>query len=159
MPVPATDIALQWLQSQGLTENPAQRLSYAGGSPLSVLNTARESVVGQEDTAKMLAQGSRLDPFVAAPLCLVEGMEMALHALQKWTYDLLAVRLVDNAHYHSGHASALQALSKSVDLPRLLDFQQKLNEARRSATHPLNNELQMESLLLQYTQLFTTKTN
>jgi hypothetical protein len=29
-----------------------------------------------------------------------------------------------------------------------------LNEARRVSLHPLNNELQIESLMIQYTQLF-----
>jgi DNA polymerase-3 subunit delta' len=79
--------------------------------------------------------------------------------LQKWIYDLLAIRYTGDVRYHAGYAGALQVLSKSVDLTLLLDFQQKLNEARKSAAHPLNNELQLEGLLLQYTQLFSTRSN
>ncbi len=158
MPVPQTDIALQWLESQGV-KSPAEQLAYAGGSPLSVLKDAEEGMLPIDNIAKMLGNGARLDPFVAAPLCLAQGMEAALHMLQKWIYDLLAIRFAGSVHYHARYAGALQALSKSVDLVLLLDFQQKLNEARKSATHPLSNELQMESLMLQYTQLFSTKSN
>lgn len=158
MPVPQTDIALQWLESQGM-ESPAERLAYVGGSPLSVLKDAEDGMLPIDNAAKMLANGARLDPFLAAPLCLAQGMESALHMLQKWVYDLLAIRFTGSVHYHARYADALQVLSKSVDLVLLLDFQKKLNEARKSAAHPLNNELQMESLMLQYTQLFSTKSN
>jgi DNA polymerase-3 subunit delta' len=84
-------------------------------------------------------------------------MEAATCALQKWIYDLLACRLTDEVRYHAKYTSALQALTKSVNLGLLLDFQRKLDEARKSATHPLNNELQLEGLLLQYTHIFSTR--
>jgi DNA polymerase III subunit delta' len=45
-------------------------------------------------------------------------------------------------------------LCKSVNLQALLRFQQQLIEAKKLANHPLNNELQLENILLQYTQLF-----
>jgi DNA polymerase-3 subunit delta' len=139
--------------------SPAEQLAYAGGSPLSVMKNTEEGVLPLDNAAKILAYGAKLDPFIAAPLCLVQGMDAALHMLQKWIYDLLAIRFTGSVHYHARYADALQALSKSVDLILLLDFQQKLNGARKSAAHPLNNELQMESLMLQYTQLFSTKSN
>jgi DNA polymerase III subunit delta' len=45
-------------------------------------------------------------------------------------------------------------LSKSVNLRVLLRFQQTLIEAKKTATHPLSNEMQLENMLLQYTYIF-----
>lgn len=157
MPVPESDVALQWLNQQGVKEA-AQRLDYAGGSPLSALKDAEGGAKPLDEVLQMLSRGAKLDPFATAPLCMAQGMEAATHTLQKWIYDLVVCRLTGEVRYHGQHSSALQALSKSVDLGPLLDFQHKLDEARKSATHPLNNELQLESLLLQYTQIFSTRT-
>ncbi|OYZ70786.1 MAG: DNA polymerase III subunit delta', partial [Methylophilaceae bacterium 17-43-7] len=75
-------------------------------------------------------------------------------AIQKWIYDILAVKLSQQVRYHLQHANALQALAEKVNLGKLFDFQKKTNELRKLATHPLNHELQMESLLVDYTKLF-----
>ena len=81
-------------------------------------------------------------------------MERALETLQKWVFDLLACQLTQTLHYHAWHSIALQALCKSVKSNALLSYQNKLLEAKKTANHPLSNELQLENLLLQYAQLF-----
>jgi len=154
MPSPDKASALHWLQQKGV-QNADDFLSYASGAPLSALKDAEEGGMKREDAGKILARGAQLDPFAAATLMVSTGMEAALGFLQKWIYDLIACCLANEIRYHARHASALQALSKSVDLALLLGFQRKLDEARKSATHPLNHELQLESLLLQYTQVFS----
>jgi DNA polymerase III subunit delta' len=156
MPVPETAVALQWLKEKGL-KDATQQLSYAGGAPLSALRDAEEGGKSLSDITKFLLHGAKLDPFTTASLCVAQGMETTTNVLQKWIYDLLVCRLTGEVRYHAQYASALQALTKSVNLGLLLDFQRKLDEARKSAAHPLNAELQMESLLLQYTQVFSTK--
>ncbi len=157
MPLPEVEIALQWLKEKGLKE-PIQQLGYAGGAPLLALRDAEEGDKSFVDIIKLLLHGAKLDPFVTAPLCAAQGMEAATHAMQKWIYDLLVCKLTGEVRYHAQYVSALQALTKSVNLGLLLDFQRKLDEARKSAAHPLNVELQLESLLLQYTQVFSTRT-
>lgn len=154
MPMPGRAVAIDWLEQRGQVD--AERLlDYAGGAPLSVIrNAAQHASVFNTD---LLLQGSKLDPFFAASAAISQGMEVAIDSLQKWIYDLLSSHLTGNTRYHQQHAGALQALAKSVDLALLLDFQRKLNEAKRSANHPLNNELQLESLFLTYTQLFMKK--
>jgi len=154
MPMPEKSVALTWLQEHGLADAAAQ-LDYAGGAPLSVLRI-REQGIGSFNSEFFL-QGRRLDPFLAASAAVTQGMELAIDSLQKWTFDLLSCLLTGKVRYHNQHANALQALAKSVDLSLLLEFQRKLNEAKRSAQHPLNNELQLEAIFLNYTQLFMNK--
>ncbi len=150
MPMPSKVEAINWLNAQGL-HNPEIALDYAGGAPLLALLAPVETNLS---LIKQLAQGAKLDPFTSAPLFLSLGMERALETLQKWTFDLLNCKLTQQLHYHATQASALQALGKSVNLSLLMRFQQSLVEAKKTANHPLSNEMQLESMLLQYTHIF-----
>ena len=158
MPFPERAQAESWLAEQGIAQS-ADRLAYVGGAPLLALRLEEGAEKRLADLHKELARGGRMDPFVAASLSAKEGIPYTVEALQKWVHDLASMCLAGNARYHAQQAASLQALAKGVDLPRLLDFKRLLLEARRSAQHPLNAELQVESLMIQYTQLFpATKT-
>ncbi|ABE49767.1 DNA polymerase III subunit delta' [Methylobacillus flagellatus] len=153
MPVPSEQEALAWLEQQGIGEA-RYWLAYSGGSPLSAAEAAVNNAQVQLVPAR-LAQGRKLDPFSAAGEFASIGMEAAATAFQKWLYDLVAVTLNTAARYHLRDIAALQSLGKKVDLSALLAFQRQLDEVKRSASHPLNNELQLEHLLLQYSKLFS----
>ena len=56
--------------------------------------------------------------------------------------------------YHPGDEAQLRKLAAQLDMSRLLAFQQQLNRFKMTATHPLNQELQLEQLLMQYKKLF-----
>jgi DNA polymerase-3 subunit delta' len=158
MPFPERAVAESWLAEQGIAQA-AERLAYVGGAPLLALRLEEGAEKRLADLHKELSRGARMDPFVAASLSVKEGIPYTVEALQKWIHDLASVRLTGEARYHAQQAASLQALAKGVDLPRLLDFQRLLLDARRTAQHPLNAELQVESLMIQYTQLFpATKT-
>jgi DNA polymerase III subunit delta' len=152
MPLPGRTDALAWLAPQGI-KDAENALDYAGGAPLLALQISEEGETNIS-LVKNLVLGRKLDPFACAPLFLSIGMERAIETLQKWTFDLAAYKLAQTFHYHPQYGSALQALCNSVDLKVLLSYQQKLLEAKKTAIHPLSNELQLENILLQYTQLF-----
>jgi DNA polymerase-3 subunit delta' len=156
MPVPDRPVAEAWLVEQGISQA-SQRLAYAGGSPLLVLQQDADGDRRLQDLQAMLMLGAQMDPFVTAGVCAREGMEWMVNALQKWVHDLVCTKLTRQFRYHLAWAEPLQGLAKRVDLPSLLDFQRTLDEARRHALHPLNTELQLESLLIQYTQIFTKR--
>ncbi|HQS36953.1 MAG TPA: DNA polymerase III subunit delta', partial [Methylotenera sp.] len=146
MPIPDQTQALGWLNANGVS-NAAQQLAYMEGSPIKVFNEQADfahltQIWGQ------LALGQKLDPQFVAPLVIAHSVEMGVIAIQKWIYDILAVKLSQQVRYHLQHANALQALAEKVNLGKLFDFQKKTNELRKLATHPLNHELQMESLLV-----------
>lgn len=162
MPLPAEKLARDWLVNQGVNDATSQ-LSYAGGSPLLALKQAEKGISSSwKDLAQSLSMGAKLNPFVSAPVflsaSLFANMDFALTALQKWCCDLLSCKLAQQVRYHAQYTSALQDLSKSVNLNLLLDFNTKLIDARKMANHPLNNELQLENILLRYTQIFDVKT-
>lgn len=158
MPAPDMPTALEWLKQAGVPA-PEQALHYAGGAPLLALNTSQETSAITTQAIRHLAQGRNMDAFSLPAILVAKGVDNAMHnamqLLQKWLYDILLVKMTGQVRYHIAQLSALQSLAKSVDLGLLLQFQRKLDEAKKTATHPLNNELQLEGLLVQYTQLFS----
>lgn len=152
LPIPTTQDAIEWLNAQDVAKAEIA-LQYTGGAPLEAVRIA-ENLAENDKVIKQLALGSRLDPFASAPLLAALGMEKALDAIQKWTFDLLSYKLVSELRYHGQYVNALQVLCKSVNLSGLLRFQRSLDDAKRTANHPLNNEMQLENILLQYTRVF-----
>ena len=158
MPVPTHKVAMAWLNQQGIIDAD-ERLTYAGGAPLGLLQGSDINYTQLTELWQMLSKGARLDLYAATSICTKAGMEVAVLALQKWAYDLLACAIqfsgLAEVRYHPKLKVALQGLAKGVNVRLLLDFQRKLDEARRAANHPLNTELHLECLLLQYTQIFS----
>ena len=152
MALPTKDVALQWLSEQAV-ENAQACLDYAGGAPLLALEFAQEGDI-TSNLINTLKLGNKLDPFSSASMFAILGMERAITILQKWIFDINAYKLTQKFHYHTQHTSALQALANSVNLNLLLNFQKMLNEAKSTANHPLNNQLQLENLLTHYTFIF-----
>lgn len=152
MPVPDKDQALAWLEAKGVP-NPELQLAYLEGSPIKVLLEQAE-FAHLSEVWRHLALGRRLEPQVAAPAIIASSVESGIIAIQKWVYDIVTVKLGQQARYHLQHIRALQALADKVNLSRLFEFQRKTNDLRKLAAHPLNHELQMESLLVEYTKIF-----
>ena len=152
LPMPTHHEALDWLKVQGV-QQAELALDYAGGAPLLALEMA-DQLTNNVAIHQQLALGARLNPFTSAPLILSMGMERAVETLQKWSFDLLCCALTQQLRYHTAQASTLQVLSKSVNLSLLLRFEQTLLEAKKTANHPLSNEMQLENILLNYTHIF-----
>ncbi len=154
LPMPSQAEASTWLVEQGINEAEASdALAYAGGAPLAALAMQGQLETNQK-LIKQLAQGAKLNPATSAPLLLSLGMEQAVEMMQKWTFDLISARLEQSLHYHVKLASTFQVLCKSVNLSALMQFQRKLIELKKSANHPLSNEMQLENILLQYVRTF-----
>lgn len=152
MPVPGEAQALAWLNIKGI-QNSAQQLAYLEGSPIKVL-TEQAQFDQLTEIWKHLALGRKLDSQAAASILIAASVEAGVIALQKWLYDIVTIKLGQQLRYHVQHARALQALADRVNLARLFELQKKTNELRKLANHPLNHELQMENLLVEYTKVF-----
>jgi len=152
MPVPDETQALAWLNMKGV-KNPAQQLAYLEGSPIKVL-TEQAQFDQLSEIWKHLALGRKLDSQAAAPVLIASSVEAGVIAVQKWLYDIVTIKLGQQLRYHVQHARALQVLADRVNLGRLFELQKKTNELRKLANHPLNHELQMENLLVEYTKVF-----
>lgn len=152
MPVPNEAEALEWLNTQGVL-NAKEQLDYLEGSPIKVVE--QQSQLSQiKDIWRLLALADKLQPHVAAPSIIASSAEQGIITVQKWLYDIASMRLSSQIRYHTALAKTFQGLAEKVHLSRLFDLQKKADELRKLANHPLNHDLQMESLLLDYTKIF-----
>lgn len=153
MPVPSSEDALAWMKHAGI-QSSETLLSYAGGSPIMAIDEAEEGVFASMEVCKLLSSGAKSDIFQLSSVCLVLGMENAIAALQKWSYDLLLCHFTQKVRYHQSQEGTVKKLVQHLNLSRLLDFLKMLGDAKKSANHPLNNELQLERIFLHYTHIF-----
>jgi DNA polymerase-3 subunit delta' len=142
LPLPDTVVAAQWLQNQteGMTLDDAQvLLAAAGGQPL----TARDR--------QQVGLDARSWPQL--PQAIVQGAATALNqwplplvveTLQKLCHDLACTAQGASPRYFP--ASSLPA---APQLNLLTTWSQELGKVARHAEHPWNQNLKIETLLLQ----------
>lgn len=153
MPIPSQAQGLAWLQAQSVSH--ADWIwHYSGGAPTSIQQDDVDWHAWYQQFRPHLANGPAIDVAAAVPVLIKPGMEQAIQALQKWLLDVWLSSHHQPLRYHPADAAALQSLAGRLNLSRLLAFQQQLNRFRMTAQHPLNQELQLEQLLLQYKKMF-----
>lgn len=153
---PAGEAALDWLRDQGVADADTQ-LAQAGGSPLTALHAAEaEDQPLQRWLVGKLGSAGAFDALGAADHLQKLPIPAALGVLQRWTYDLLALRLGASApRYFPREASVLSRCATATSAARLQTFAGKLVQHRRSENHPLAARLVLESVFLEYRQLFS----
>lgn len=147
----AVEDAVPWLKAQGL-KDPESALRYAGNAPLAALEDAQGDARTRDALIARLARpdATGLD---LADACQGAAPEAVVGWLQKWAYDLAAVRLGGPIRYHLRQESALRAIAGALPAPALLRFARSLSAARAVALHPLNPRLFLEEIFLRYAQL------
>lgn len=159
-PLPERARALEWLAGQGV-DQPGLCLDLAGGAPLAAL--------AWNDAGRMARRTGWLDMLAHADRARAwgEAEQLArmeheayldwIDVLQRWVCDLLSLRMVGRIGYHGDCAAGLQALAQRADVRGLARFAQRLTDVRRTSGHPLNVQLAVEDVLLDYCALFEAK--
>jgi DNA polymerase-3 subunit delta' len=150
IPKPDSNTAQSWLNAQ--SDISLDALKYAGGNPL----LAKEANNYAECMAlvELLSQGKGMDISVAISKCLLLGMDVSIDVLQKWLHDLLSKYHGLPLHFHSLSNEKFEKTSKAIDIGKTLDYADQLIFFKKYSQHPLNQELQFESLCLNYLQIF-----
>jgi len=152
---PAPTAALEWLRSQGVADVEAQ-LALAGGAPLTALHAAEaEEQPLQRWLVGQLGSAASFDALAAAEQVQKLPVPAVLGILQRWTYDLLALCVgTGTARYFPKEQAALARCAGATNAHRLQAFAARLVGLRRNENHPLAARLVMESVFLDYRQLF-----
>jgi DNA polymerase-3 subunit delta' len=153
MAVPAHDVALNWLRTQGVADA-GQKLTEAGGAPLAVLRKD-DQALGEADyeaLLSMLRRGQRLDPAeVATRVSRNIPLGAAVALMQRWGWDYISHQLAGRVRYHPGDSPAFEAIATAGwPLPAAGAWLDQLRDLRAVADHPLNARLAVEGALLDY---------
>lgn len=179
MRVPEQSVALAQLKAAGIPlPQGTLWLNRSAGALRFALAFARvtnkDADATDESTAEvaildaLLAQlplGERMDPLALARACesLIKGDQSGLRLaqlidwLQRWTLDLQLVRLGATPRTFPEFQAQIEALAQRADDAGLTVLPERLLDARRLCTHPLNIRLFLESIFSQIIGLYEAR--
>jgi DNA polymerase-3 subunit delta' len=151
LPVPAPEQAVPWLQEQGI-EDAAAALALAGGAPQAALDNADPVRVALATAWLRCVSAASVTALSAARETKDAGAPQVLSWLVQWTHDLARVKAGAAPRYHPAQAETLQRLSASLTLRAITRLHRTLALRQRWIRHPLNAQLTLEALWLDYLQ-------
>lgn len=156
---PALADGIQWLMSQGLDQDKAERLlQLMGDAPLSALQAEQEDLLALHDPAReaflTLGEG-RADPLALAGEWQSLDLGRLLHWLSLWLADLLRLQteVMPPRLFNPHDGRRLQTLAQGLDSKALYGFLDQVQELRRQMRRNLNPQLALESLLVEWSRL------
>lgn len=144
--------ALAWLGKQGV-EQPEVVLAQSSGAPLLALAaSAGEELAGRRDFLRAIAS-TDFDPLTVAETFRDLPLERFINWMQKWTYDVVILRMLGEIRYSPDFKRELSATAQRIEPLAALRLHRKLVREQRNIHHPLNVRLYIESVLLAYSAL------
>ncbi len=128
-------------------------LSFTGGSPFNAIKEL-ENKSEREVVTQLLSQGHNIDITKVNYAILTQGLDWTLNMIQKWTFDLLLNFYTQQIYYFTKEEKYIHSQVKQINLNALLLFTNELNELKKIASHPVNQELQLQNIFIKYKQIF-----
>ena len=149
---PSLDEARIFLDGQKIAYEKSL-LSFTGGSPFNAMkeleNQSERSVITQ-----LLSQGHKVDITKINYSILTQGLDWTVNMIQKWAFDLLLSFHTQQSYYFKAEEARIDSQAKQLNLDALLLFVNELNELKKIASHPVNQELQLQNIFIKYKQIF-----
>jgi DNA polymerase-3 subunit delta' len=154
--LPRAQAAAAWLREQGAAQADLA-LAQAGGAPLAALALDREAYWAARKTLidEALVQ-ERPDPVAVVDRLGTDQLALVVGTLQRWCYDLIAVKAGGPVRYNPDRAQILHRIASRVRRLPLLALSRELQDVARWLEHPLNARLVAERCLLGYRNAITT---
>lgn len=154
--------ARAWLENQGVSEA-ALCLGLAAGSPLLASAFAEDSYhIRRRAVINELLEATQTSVMALAErhakMSVADYSEL-LKWLQQWVHDIQSVKQADKVYYHQDFIEQLRNLAERVNLTPILKLQQRLQQARAVVAHPLNLQMVLEEILLEYISAVRMKGN
>lgn len=159
--MPDVNLATQWLQQQGIDEDSDVFLSLANGAPLLAQRYARQQILSTRQDYfgqwLQIAQGKQHIVAVAEQWQKQEQLELevVLGWMASWIVDIVKYQ-ADSAIDRVGNPDlkkSLQGLAERLELQPLYAHYDKVLSARSQLVTPVNRQLLMEQLLIDWSQL------
>jgi len=149
---PSLDEARVFLDGQKIAYEKSL-LSFTGGSPFNAMkeleNQSERIVITQ-----LLSQGHKVDITKINYSILTQGLDWTVNMIQKWAFDLLLSFHTQQSYYFKAEEARIDSQAKQLNLDALLLFVNELNELKKIASHPVNQELQLQNIFIKYKQIF-----
>ncbi|HWI14414.1 MAG TPA: DNA polymerase III subunit delta' [Burkholderiales bacterium] len=158
LPTPSRTAAAAWLKSEGV-EQPELAAAHTGGAPLAAIDLPIADYWDQRRRFLRHVAVQRIDALTAADECQEVGIPLMLEWMEKWTYDIAALKMSGEVRYNIDHEEAITRLAAGCDELRMLRFHRELIRMQRHAHHPLNARLFAEQLMMSYAQAAASRSH
>ncbi|MGH8398740.1 MAG: DNA polymerase III subunit delta' [Gammaproteobacteria bacterium] len=154
---PTADTTTQWLKGMEARNDWPALLGIAGGGPLMAMQLAQNELIRERlrfyQTLVEL-RTRRKNPLTAAVDMGREPLPLVLRLLQSWVMDLIVLATLDGREQpqlvNDDALMLLQSALKGLNLRSLHAYLSRLNEAVALATTPVNGQLLLENLLMEW---------
>ena len=150
---PATEIALEWLQSRPLQSDPGLLLSISGNAPLKAEQIDREDLVELRDQVfadfgKVIL--GKTDPSKVAESWQKNNLELIIYWMTVWVIDIIRLKYnqADPILDSSDKAKGLKKLADILSVSQLFGIYQQQLKTRQLLNKQLNTVLLLENLLV-----------
>lgn len=153
---PEPERARQLLSDAGCGQQSARYLGLAGGAPLRVARWVKDGMLGPLDSVidsllsppgDPVALASRWDGILKTETGF--KLDQLVEAVQRWVFDLTQEALTGQVYYH-GDWKRPNRVPGEISAEALIGAWRQLIQFRRSARHPLNQLLFLESLATEF---------
>ena len=162
---PSHDMALTWLNNQQLDDatNVNALLSAANGAPLKALNYANSELLALRETLFTtfcaIASGTQ-SPLSIENQQLKQGKAAPIQWLYSWVSDLIKMKIQRvRSITNDDKLEQLQILVKKVELEGLFRYLDQLIDALRLQRAPLNSQMVMDELMLEWQKISSVSTH
>lgn len=160
---PEREIAVRWLQQQGITENAELLLNLAQSAPLVAKDFAEQNLVALRkeyfDSWLQVAEGKVNLVNVAERWQKPESLDLSilLRWMLNWVADIIkAAHQADPGQLQNQDMKkSLQALAERLELKNLYRFYDRLLIAQAQLSTQINKQLMLEQLLIGWSHLNT----
>lgn len=128
-------------------------LELFNNSPIELINE-KESISQIHDVVDELKKGEKIDLININKSWLDNGLVWIINLLQKWAYEVLLNKVSQGYNYFPKEKNAIHQLALSADLGKLLSYQKTLNEIKMYAQKPVNKEINLNSVMIEYKKIF-----
>ena len=152
LPEPTKEQTADYLKVNNITLDEGA-LAYFNSSPIAALDQ-HESYQKVKQITNILGQGKAMDYQSDNVDWLEFGLPWTINVMQKWCYDLFSFKLTNELFYFPAKKEIIENLATNLNLSKILQFLKKLNEVKVYASKPVNKEINLELLVIEYRKVF-----
>jgi DNA polymerase-3 subunit delta' len=152
LPEPTKEQASEYLKENNLTVEKGA-LAYFNSSPIQAIDQ-HDSYEKVKQITNILGQGKSIGSQLDNGDWLEFGLPWAVNVMQKWCYDLFSYKLTNELFYFPAKKEIIENLAINLNLSKILIFLKKLNEVKVYASKPVNKEINLELLIIEYRKVF-----
>jgi len=124
-------------------------------------NNAMDELVNDDDRYRLvveiideLKKGKSIRLTNITTRWLEFGLPWFVDVMQKWVYEIFLSKMTNRYCYFPLQKTAVSSLASNSSLQNLLSFQKKINEIKMYAAKPVNKDLNLDLILMEYKKIF-----